>query len=137
MAALDDILQANARAPTPPEAPGGSFAASKRLCVVTCIDPRLTRFFSTALGLQRGEATIVRLPGPAVASGTDLVRAVAAALYVNGCDEVLVLAHTDCGMVRSDAASLSSARYFSKNACHAPASFALAAYSRWNASSRP
>ncbi|HEY3446939.1 MAG TPA: carbonic anhydrase [Myxococcales bacterium] len=108
MAVLDDILAVNAKVAGRLPAMERDFKASRRLCLVTCIDPRLTRFFSQALGIERGEATIVRLPGPVVAGGTDLVRAVATAIFANDCDEVLVLAHTDCAMVRCDSGSLAS-----------------------------
>lgn len=104
MAILDDVLKANAAAAGKVPPIQKDFHAGRRLCVVTCIDPRLTRFFPTALGLERGDAAIVRLPGPALGTGGDLLRAVATAVFVNGCDEVLVLAHTDCGVVRSDTA---------------------------------
>lgn len=109
MAVLDDILAANAKVAGRLPPVEGDFKASRRLCLVTCVDPRLTRFFPQALGLERGEAAVVRLPGPVVAGGTDLVRAVATAIFANGCDEVLVLSHTDCAMVRCDSGSLASA----------------------------
>ena len=109
MAVLDEILAVNAKVAGKLEPSEHDFKASRRLCVVTCIDPRLTRFFSAALGIDRGDATIVRVPGPAVGPGGDVVRAVATAVFVNNCAEVLVLAHTDCGLVRCDAGAISSA----------------------------
>jgi carbonic anhydrase len=42
----------------------------------------------------------VRLPGASVLPGSDGLRALAASIYVNDCQEVLVLAHTDCGVAR-------------------------------------
>ncbi|MGC4115464.1 MAG: hypothetical protein QM765_12840 [Myxococcales bacterium] len=109
MAVLDDILAVNAKVAGRLPAMERDFKASRRLCLVTCIDPRLTRFFPEALGIERGEATIVRLPGPVIAGGTDLVRAVATAIFANDCDEVLVLSHTDCATVRLDSGSIASA----------------------------
>ncbi|MBI5546778.1 MAG: carbonic anhydrase [Deltaproteobacteria bacterium] len=109
MAVLDEILQVNAEATGKLPAVDQDFKAARRLCLVTCVDPRLTRFFSAALGIERGDATIIRMPGPVLGSGADLLRAVATAIFVNDCDEVLVLAHSDCGVVRTDAATLMSA----------------------------
>lgn len=109
MAVLDEILAVNSQVAGRLQAADLDFTASRGLCLVTCIDPRLTRFFPQALGLDRGEATIVRLPGPVVAGGSDLLRAVATAIYANGCDEILVLSHTDCAMVRLDPGAITSA----------------------------
>jgi carbonic anhydrase len=99
MTELDALLDANRRA-TPPDGDPGSFVANRHLCILTCVDPRLTRFFPAALGLQRGNAVAVRLPGAAVRPGSDGLRALAASVYVNDCQEVLVLCHTDCGAAR-------------------------------------
>jgi carbonic anhydrase len=105
---LDEILEANRRAV---HAPGdkGTFVANRHLCIVTCVDPRLTRFFGFALGIERGHAVAVRVPGAHVAAGSDVLRAVAATIYVNDCQEVLVLAHTDCGVARLRAPDVEAA----------------------------
>jgi len=99
MTALDELLDANRRATLPGGDPG-SFVANRHLCILTCVDPRLTRFFPAALGLERGNAVAVRLPGASVRPGSDALRGLAASIYVNDCQEVLVLCHTDCGAAR-------------------------------------
>jgi carbonic anhydrase len=98
VAILDEILEANRRAVRSGAA--GSFVADRHLCIVTCVDPRLTRFFPTALGVDRGHAVALRVPGAHVRAGSEALRALAATVYVNGCEEILVLAHTDCGVTR-------------------------------------
>lgn len=99
MALLDELLEANRRT-HPPGADPGSFIAHRHLCIVTCVDPRLTHFFGTVLGVERGHAVAVRIPGAHAAPGSDLLRAIGAAIYVNDCQEVLVMPHTDCGVAR-------------------------------------
>ena len=99
MTALDELLDANRRATLPGGDPG-SFVANRHLCILTCVDPRLTRFFPGALGLERGNAVAVRVPGASVRPGSDALRALASSVYVNDCQEVLVLCHTDCGAAR-------------------------------------
>src|SRR5512142_909728 len=105
MALLDELLAANRRA-FPRDGNPGSFVANRHLCIVTCIDPRLTRFFPDALGVERGHAVVVRLPGARVPPGSEALRALGASVYVNGCEEVLVMPHTDCGVGRVTAEEL-------------------------------
>ena len=98
MALLDEVLDANRRMILSRER--GTFIANRHLCIVTCVDPRLTRWFGPALGVERGHAVAIRVPGAHIAPGSDLMRSLAAAVYVNDCQEVLVLPHTDCGVTR-------------------------------------
>jgi carbonic anhydrase len=99
MALLDEILEANERHV---QAAGevGSFIANRHLCIVTCVDPRLTRFFPDVLGVERGHAVAIRVPGAHLRPGSEGLRALGAAVYVNDCQEVAVVAHTDCGVAR-------------------------------------
>jgi carbonic anhydrase len=105
MPLLDELLAANRRT-FPREGEVGSFVANRHLCIVTCVDPRLTRFFPDALGVERGHAVALRVPGARVPAGSEALRALAASLYVNDCQEVLVMPHTDCGVARVSADEL-------------------------------
>jgi carbonic anhydrase len=105
MPLLDELLEANRRVHHP-DADPGSFVANRHLCIVTCVDPRLTHFFGTFLGVERGHAVALRVPGASIPPGSDLLRALAAAIYVNDCQEVLVMPHTDCGVARLTEAEL-------------------------------
>jgi carbonic anhydrase len=102
MALLDEILEAN-KAATVTNGDAGSFIAHRHLCIVTCVDPRLTHFFGHALGVERGHAVAIRVPGAHIAPGSELLRSLAAAIYVNDCQEVLVIPHTDCGVATVEA----------------------------------
>jgi carbonic anhydrase len=105
MPLLDEILAANRRQ-QPPAGDPGSFVANRHLCIVTCVDPRLTRFFPDVLGVERGHAVAIRVPGAHVRPGSEALRQVAAAIYVNDCQEVVVVGHTDCGVARVGEAEL-------------------------------
>lgn len=99
MALLDEILEAS-RTHAVATGDVGSFVADRHLCIVTCVDPRLTRFFADVLGVERGHAVAIRVPGAHIKPGSEALRALAAAIYVNDCQEVVVVAHTDCGVAR-------------------------------------
>jgi len=105
MALLDEILEAN-RARTVPEGDVGTFVANRHLCIVTCVDPRLTRFFGDVTGVERGHAVAIRVPGAHITPGSEALRLLAASIYVNDCQEVMVMAHTDCGVARVTDAEL-------------------------------
>jgi carbonic anhydrase len=110
MTLLDELLDANQRAVAArSERERGSFVANRHLCIVTCVDPRLTQFFGPILGVERGHAVAIRVPGAHIAPGSDVLRALAAAIYVNDCQEVLVMPHTDCGVARLGAADVKKA----------------------------
>jgi carbonic anhydrase len=110
MAHLDEIIAVNsAAAGKLGDATRLSQDARRELCLLTCVDPRLVRFFSLALGIERGDAVIIRLPGASVLTGHgDGLRAVAAAVYINHASEFLVLGHTDCGTTKIDASAITS-----------------------------
>jgi carbonic anhydrase len=108
MTLLDELLDANRRAVLTAGEPG-SFVANRHLCIVTCVDPRLTRWFGPALGVERGHAVAIRVPGARVTPGSDVLRALAATIYVNDCQEVLVMPHTDCGVARLRAEDVAEA----------------------------
>jgi carbonic anhydrase len=97
VALLEEILEANRQVVLPGADPG-SYVANRHLCIVTCVDPRLTHFFGSALGVERGHAVALRVPGAHIPPGSELMRALAATIYVNDCQEVLVIPHTDCGV---------------------------------------
>jgi carbonic anhydrase len=99
VALLDEILESNRKLALPRGEPG-SFIANRHLCIVTCVDPRLTQFFPDVLGVERGHAVAIRVPGALIRPGSEALRALGATIYVNDCQEIVVMAHTDCGVAR-------------------------------------
>ncbi|MDU4959616.1 MAG: carbonic anhydrase [Sporomusaceae bacterium] len=73
----------------------------KELAIVTCIDTRLVQFLEPALGLSRGEATIIKNAGNIVdGPDSDVLRALVVAVFAQNCTEIAIIGHTDCGMAR-------------------------------------
>ena len=94
MSATDEYLQHNARyaegfsgpLPLPP---------SKHVAVVACMDARLDVY--RILGLAEGEAHVIRNAGGVVTD--DQIRSLAISQRLLGTREVVLIHHTDCGML--------------------------------------
>jgi carbonic anhydrase len=69
--------------------------AARGLAVLTCIDSRIDPL--AMLGLQAGDAKILRNPGARVTE--DVLATLVLARYLLGVARVMVIAHTDCRMV--------------------------------------
>jgi carbonic anhydrase len=101
MAIVDEIRAANDQYAAGfakgdlPMPPGRKFA------VVACMDARLDP--AKALGLQEGDAHVIRNAGGRAA---DAMRSLVISEQLLGTNEVIVLHHTDCGMLTFDNATL-------------------------------
>jgi carbonic anhydrase len=67
----------------------------RRLAIVTCMDARLDP--AKCLGLEIGDAHVIRNAGGLATD--DAVRSLVISHWLLGTQEVLVVAHTDCGML--------------------------------------
>ncbi|RPJ77652.1 MAG: carbonic anhydrase [Acidobacteria bacterium] len=94
MAAIDHALDANNRyadgfrkgsLPMPPR---------RKLAIVVCMDARIDP--AKALGLEEGDAHVIRNAGGRIA---DAVRSLAISQALLGTEEVMIVHHTDCGML--------------------------------------
>jgi carbonic anhydrase len=94
MSATDDYLASNARyaescsglLPLPP---------SRHVAVVACMDARLNVY--AILGLHDGEAHVIRNAGGVVTD--DEIRSLAISQRLLGTREIILIHHTDCGML--------------------------------------
>jgi carbonic anhydrase len=68
---------------------------ARRLAIVTCMDSRLDVF--AALGLRLGDAHVLRNAGGVVTD--DMIRSLAISQRKLGTSEVMLIQHTDCGML--------------------------------------
>lgn len=68
---------------------------AKKLAVVACMDARL--HVSKILGLEEGDAHVIRNAGGAVTD--DAIRSLAISQRLLGTEEVILIHHTDCGML--------------------------------------
>lgn len=94
MAVTDELLKNN-------EAYAAGFASSvlpmppgRHVAVVACMDARLIP--SRILGLEEGEAHIIRNAG---GMAKDALRSLVISQRLLGTNEVIVIHHTDCGML--------------------------------------
>ena len=70
----------------------------RHLAVVACMDTRFTTMLATALGLADGDANIIKVAGGQVAEPYGAVmRSLIVAVHMLGVQDVMVIAHTDCG----------------------------------------
>ncbi len=101
MSATEEFLAANERyaetfdkgdKPMPPE---------KKVAVVACMDARLET--GRLLGLEEGDAHVIRNAGGVVTD--DVIRSLAISQRLLGTREIVLVHHTDCGMLtfRDDA----------------------------------
>jgi carbonic anhydrase len=68
---------------------------SKHVAVVACMDARLDVY--RTLGLHEGEAHVIRNAGGVVTD--DVIRSLAISQRLLGTQEVILIHHTDCGML--------------------------------------
>jgi carbonic anhydrase len=68
---------------------------AKHLAVVACMDARLDVY--RILGLQAGEAHVIRNAGGVVTD--DEIRSLAISQRLLGTEEIILIHHTDCGML--------------------------------------
>ena len=95
MTAIDDLLQRN-------EGYAAGFAAGGRhappalgLAVVACMDARLS--VPALLGIAEGDAHVIRNAGGVVTD--DAIRSLVISQRLLGTREVMLIHHTDCGMM--------------------------------------
>jgi carbonic anhydrase len=67
----------------------------KKVAVVACMDARLNVY--GALGLQEGDAHVIRNAGGVVTD--DEIRSLAISQRLLGTEEIILIHHTDCGML--------------------------------------
>ncbi len=72
------------------------------LAIVACMDARLD--VEEALGFRTGDAHIIRNAGGIVTD--DVIRSLLVSQHLLGTNEVLVIAHTRCGLIDADEESL-------------------------------
>jgi carbonic anhydrase len=95
MSTTDDLLHNN-------EAYAASFdkgdlplPPAKKVAVVACMDARLNPY--GILGLQEGDAHVIRNAGGVVTD--DEIRSLAISQRLLGTEEIILIHHTDCGML--------------------------------------
>ena len=96
MTVTETLVSRNAAYSTKVLARGGLAAKGKqKVAVVACMDSRVDVF--AALGLTPGEAHVIRNAGGLVTE--DTIRSLAISQRLLGTEEIILIHHTDCGML--------------------------------------
>jgi carbonic anhydrase len=96
MSVIDEVLVANEIYSRTHELRKLTPRPERKLAIVTCMDTRLS---IRTLGLKTGDAHIIRNAGGIVTD--DAVRSLVVSHYLLGTEEIMVINHTDCGLMRS------------------------------------
>ena len=96
MSAIDDLVANNQRFADGQPVQHLGVEPGRRLAIVTCMDSRLDVF--AALGLGHGEAHVLRNAGGVITD--DVIRSLAISQRRLGTREVMLIHHTDCGMLK-------------------------------------
>ena len=96
MSAIDRVLEANQRAALHYDPKKVSPYPAIRLAVLTCMDTRISMH---ALGLKEGDAHMIR-NGGGIATD-DAIRSLVVSHYLLGTSEIMVINHTDCGLMKA------------------------------------
>jgi carbonic anhydrase len=95
MSTTDDLLE-NARAYAGSFDRGGlPMPPAKKVAVLSCMDARVIP--SRILGLSEGDAHIIKNAGGVVTD--DAIRSLAISQNLLGTEEIILIHHTDCGML--------------------------------------
>lgn len=95
MSVIDEVLVANREYAVEHDPDKVSPRPTRRLAILTCMDTRLGR---KSLGLAAGDAHILRNAGGIVTE--DAIRSLLLSHYVLGTEEIMVINHTDCGLMK-------------------------------------
>jgi carbonic anhydrase len=110
MRLFEAILDANHRALAGDQSAGlhvADFTGELPVVALTCVDPRLNRFFPGALGLPEEQFIWLRNAGNIITSPlSSTMRSLALACAVKGGREIAVIGHTDCKIRRTTISEL-------------------------------
>ena len=95
MSVTDELVRNNDRYAEHFGAGGLPMPPARRVAVLTCMDARLNVY--GMLGLQEGDAHVIRNAGGVVTD--DEIRSLAISQRLLGTREIILIHHTDCGML--------------------------------------
>ena len=94
MSVTDEFLSANRRYAETFDKGALALPPRRKVAVVACMDARLDP--ARALGLEEGDAHVIRNAGGRI---SDALRSLAISQTLLGTEEVVIIHHTDCGML--------------------------------------
>src|SRR6185503_2836594 len=96
MSVIDEVLEANDIYSRTHELRRLTPRPARKLAILTCMDTRLS---IRTLGLSTGDAHIIRNAGGIVTE--DTLRSLVVSHYLLGTEEIMVINHTDCGLMQT------------------------------------
>lgn len=94
----------------------------RHMAIVTCMDTRLVDFLEPALGVQAGEAKVIKNAGNTISGMFDsVIRSLVIGVFELGVKEIFIIGHHDCGVAHSSSEQVIQnmlARGISKDAIH-------------------
>ena len=97
MATFDDLLKSNQQYAQDFSSGDLTAPPKRKVAVLTCMDARLHP--ETFLGLDLGDAHVIRNAGGKVTE--DALRSLVISQRMLGTQEVIIIQHTDCGMMKA------------------------------------
>ncbi len=95
MSATDDLLASNQSYAENFTKGGKPMPPAKKVAIVACMDARIET--GRLLGLEEGDAHVIRNAGGVVTD--DVIRSLAISQRLLGTTEIVLIHHTDCGML--------------------------------------
>jgi carbonic anhydrase len=96
VSAIESVIRANLAFAIDYDPTVVSPSPRMHLAVLTCMDTRLSR---AALGLDAGDAHLIRNAGGIVTD--DALRSLLVSHYLLGTNEIMIINHTDCGLMKA------------------------------------
>lgn len=70
----------------------------KKIAILSCMDTRLTELLPAALGFKNGDVKVIKNAGAVISHPFgSVIRSLLVAIFELGVDDVMVVAHSDCG----------------------------------------
>ncbi len=105
MSAVDDFLENNAKYAASFSRGDQPIPPARKTAIVGCMDSRLDMV--ALLGLERGDAHMIRNAGGVITD--DVIRSLTISQRLLGTREIMLIHHTDCGMLMFTDAELKDA----------------------------
>lgn len=105
MSAIETFLENNRRYAAGSSKGGLPIRPSREIAIVACMDARLET--GALLGLREGDAHVIRNAGGVVTD--DVIRSLTISQRLLGTREIMLIHHTDCGMLTFSDAELKDA----------------------------
>lgn len=75
----------------------------KKIAILSCMDTRLTELLPAALGIKNGDVKIIKNAGAVISHPFgSVIRSLLVAIFELGVEEIMVIAHSDCGAHHMD-----------------------------------